>query len=315
MTRAIIVGTAGQDGQLLGQLLQSEGAVVLGIAQEGIAVPGTRTLRPPADILNPVAVTDLVDEFGADEIYYLAAYHNSSEQATGGDVDVMSKSLEVNVTGLTVFLEASRCRRPQARLFYAASSHVFGRPLRSPQDGSAPFARTNIYGVSKVTGMQTCRLYRHVHAVHASVGILYNHESWLRHDVSVTRKIVKAVSDIVRSSQRKLEIAYPEAEVDWGYAPDYVDAMRPSLRCNVADDFIVASGTTHSVREFCDIAFRKAGLDSRRFVVCNAAAGVRAQPRLVGDFAKLASVTGWRPTMTFEQMVELLVEREIERSN
>ena len=315
MTRAIIVGAAGQDGQLLGRLLEGEGAVVLGIGREGIAVSDERTRRPGADILDFAAVADLVSGFGADEIYYLAAHHNSSEQATADDVDLMSTSLAVNVRGLTVFLESIRYRRPRARLFYAASSHAFGRPLRAPQDESTPFAPANIYGISKVAGIHTCMMYRRVHAVHASVRILYNHESWLRREVFVTCKIVKAVGDIVRGSRRKLEIAFPEAKVDWGYAPDYVDAMRRILRCDSADDCIVATGETHTVREFCDIAFRKAALDYRDFVVFNAAAGVRAQPRLVGNSARLAAATGWRPTVTFEQMVELLVEHEIARPN
>lgn len=311
MTRAINVGTAGQDGQLLAQALEAGGDTVLGLARDGIIESGSTRTRPAQNILDLEGVGELLAAFAADEVYYLAAHHNSSEQAVESEVDLMSRSLTTNVTGLNVFLEAIRRRRPRARLFYAASSHVFGRAQSVRQDESTPYLPINVYGISKVAGIHTCRLYREQHGIHAAVGIPYNHESWLRREVFVTRKIVKAVGDIARGVARKLEIAHPEAAVDWGYAPDFVEAMRRIVRHQHASEYVVATGEAHTVREFCELAFRAAGFDYRDHVTQPATTRIRSQPYLVGDASRLRAVTGWQPPLGFAAMVQSLVDREL----
>jgi GDPmannose 4,6-dehydratase len=307
---AIIVGAAGQDGQLLFESLQAQGMRLLGIERRA-TFSNTEWDEDPVDICNADAVQDIIVRYAPNEIYYLAAHHNASEGAVENDAQLLEKSLAVNVQGLAHFLEGMRQRARNARLFYAASSHIFGRARVSPQDETTPCEPVNVYGISKIAGTSLCRLYRTVHGVFAAVGILYNHESWLRRPEFVTRKIVTAVADIATGHEQVLKLANFDAKVDWGYAPDYVSAMQLIVRHATADDFVVASGKPHTVRDFCEVAFAAAGLDYRRYTSLDPNLVVRAQPPVVGNPAKLMSQTGWRPSVSFEEMVGLLVKREL----
>lgn len=298
MKRALVVGSAGQDGTLLSDQLQALGYEVGGVS------------KARGSIEDPAAVAALVAGFQPDEIYYLAAFHHSSEDPAVEPGTLFDRSVAIHVSALVHFLEAMRAHAPRARLFYAASSLVFGDVTESPQTEATPILPTCAYGITKTTGLQICRHYRRAHAIHASVGILYNHESPLRAATFVSKKIVKAAWAITRGAQGKLVLGSLSAQLDWGYAPDFVDAMRRILALDAADDFIIATGEPHSVGEFVELAFGQLGLDWKRHVDENRGLITRAPILRVGDPAKLTRATGWRPSTSFPAMVRALVDAE-----
>lgn len=300
MKRAIIVGANGQDGSLLSDLLTKKKYTILRIAR-----------GKKIDISSASAVRSAVRRFKPTEIYYLAAFHHSSEDKRQGELELFTKSFEVNTQGLIHFLEAIRTESPKTRLFYASSSHVFGAATKSPQDETTPLNPENIYGISKATGMMLCRYYRKVHSVFASTGILYNHESPLRAERFVSKKIAKGVAKIRDGSASELVLGDLESRVDWGYAPDYVEAMRRILSAKKADDFVIASGKARSVGEFAKLAFKRAGVPLEGHLKSRRNVAKKLAPKLVGNAVKLRRTTGWKPTVSFEEMVRILVDSEI----
>jgi GDPmannose 4,6-dehydratase len=225
-------------------------------------------------------------------------------------VALFTQSYAVNVVSLLNFLEAIRQYSPKTRLFYAASSHVFGRPETSPQDENTPINPLGIYAITKVSGLQLCRMYRTVYLVFASVGILYNHESPLRGEQFVSRKIVQGAIRCKKDPTHRLVLGDLAAEVDWGYAPDYVEAMYRIMNLKEADDFIIATGEKHTVEDFVRIAFDTLGLDWREFVMERKKIITRPAVTFMGNPAKLVRKTGWKRSVTFSNMVKLLVESE-----
>ena len=311
MTTALIIGSAGQDGRIISERLRREGLRVVGL-DRGLAVDSASGPLPPVDLLDPAQVAALVQSVAPDEVYYLAAYHHSSEdRLPPDDGEVFRLSFDVHVRGLLNVLEGLRKNAPKARLFYAASSHIFGDHPPDPQDETTPLEPRCAYGITKIAGLQCCRFYRKKHALHASVGILYNPESPWRREPFVTAKIVGAAVAIKAGAARKLVLGDLAARVDWGWASDYVEAMTRIVRLDQSDDFVVATGETHSVQEFVELAFGAAGLDWRDHVEENPAVIVRHTGRLVGNAAKLRARTGWKPSVTFPEMVRLLVEARI----
>jgi GDPmannose 4,6-dehydratase len=309
MKRTMIVGSGGQDGQLLWDRLRSEGDLVVGLDMGTVQASEPLALGP-VDILNSAEVAAAVEAVRPDEIYYLAAYHHSSESRPTGDLAVLEKSFAVNVQGLLNFLEAMRLGAPQARLVYAASSLVFGRTAARPQDENTPMAPTCPYGISKAAGVQCCRFYRDTHGLFAAVAILYNHESPLRRPEFVSQRIVRGVVAVKRGRQDKLVLGDLEAATDWGWAPDYVDALVRIARHDGPDDFVVASGQARTVRQFAEAALGAAGVDVRNHLEEDPALVRRQRRVLVGDAAKLSRLTSWRPTVSFREMVARLVEAE-----
>jgi GDPmannose 4,6-dehydratase len=311
--RSLIVGAAGQDGRLLEALLRGRGHGLLCIDRGAVA--GDLGWQAPVDITRADQVAELVRTTAPDEIYHLAAVHHSAEESAREDLGFFRSSYEVNFFSLLSFLDAIRLHAPQARLFYAASSHIFGpSPGTGPegrQDEATPLAPQSVYAMTKVDGLLACRHYRRLHQVFASVGILYNHESGLREEKFLSRKIVRAVVDIKRGLRDQLVLGDLGAEVDWGYAPDYVEAMRAILAAAEADDFVVATGIKHSVVDFVAAAFQEAGLDWRQHVIESAEVKTRRPQSRIGDATKLRRVTGWRPTIEFSEMVRRLVRDEM----
>jgi GDPmannose 4,6-dehydratase len=298
MKRALIIGSEGQDGRILFDRLSREGLEVRGI--------GRPKTRESVDIRNATAVLEVVNDFQPDEVYHLAAVHQSSQEQEKNEVESLKKSFDVHVKGLRNVLDAMVEHAKSSRLFYAASSYIFGNPPTDVQDESTPLKPTSIYGITKAAGVEVCRLYRS-QGVFASVGILYNHESGQRPETFVAQKIMSTVRRISEGSEEKLEIGSLSATVDWGYAPDYVDAMIRILALDQPEDFIIATGESHTVREFVELAFRSLGLDWKSHVVENPSLIGSPKPTLVGNPAKLKQMTGWRPSVSFEEMVELLV--------
>ena len=218
--------------------------------------------------------------------------------------------MDVHVTGLLHFLQAIKERSSQCRLFYAASSLIFGDAPGEAQDEQTPLNPTCVYGITKATGVQCCRLFRATHGVFSSVGILYNHESALRRETFVSQKIVQGAWRIQRGQETKLVLGDLSAEVDWGYAPDFTEAMTKILALDAPDDFVIATGELHSIREFVTIAFGCLGLDWRKHVEEDPALLGRKRSTRRGNPAKLQALCGWRPSVSFEEMIHLLIEAQ-----
>jgi GDPmannose 4,6-dehydratase len=308
MQSAIIIGATGQDGTYLYRLLDRKGYHLLGIGHRKML-----TNHPdwagfgPVDITDPDAVRTIVQACQPDEVYHLAAVHQSSEDPVADPVILFSQSYDVNVGSLCNFLEAIRQCSPKTRLFYAASSHIFGRPVQEPQDETTPVSPLAVYGITKASGLYLCRMYRTVHNIYASVGILYNHESPLRGEQFVSRKIARAAVRCRNDPGHRLVLGDLSAEVDWGYAPDYADAMHRILSLPAPDDFVVATGQKHRVEDFVGIAFASVGLDGKTFVTERAGVITRPPVAFVGNPAKLERMTGWKRSVAFDEMVQLLV--------
>jgi GDPmannose 4,6-dehydratase len=295
MKRSLLVGAHGQDGRLLQARLARE------------QIPCLALGRGDIDLTNPAAIRTLLSG-DIDRVYYLAAHHHSSQDSAPCDLaDLYRKSMQVHADGLFHFLEAIRSDSPQTRLFYAASSLVFGAPTSEPQNEFTPLNPSCIYGITKACGIQLCRYFRSAHGVFASAGFLFNHESPLRERKFVIPKIIQTALAIAGGSAQKLHLGELAARVDWGYAPDFVDAMVRILNLEEADDFVIASGQTHAVQEVVEIVFAHLGLNWRDHVLESPAILTRKRVALRGDSSKLREQTGWRPSVDFQTMIHRLV--------
>jgi len=307
MKTAIIVGSEGQDGRIAFDLLARKQYRILGIGRRGVKGVGV-DWDQAIDITNRQDVLQLSKAVQADEIYYLAACQQSSQDKLRDESDLLKESHAVHVEGLLYFCEGIRMYHPRARLFYAASSLIYEGTDTVVQDEQTPFCPRSIYGMTKLDGLLLCRYYRANHGVFASCGILYNHESLYHGDNFVSTKIIKAALNIKEGKQEALVLGDLSAQVDWGYASDYVAAMHQILNSAQADDFIIASGAAHSVRDFAAVAFGLLGLDWKKYVREDRRLVTRARKVLVGDPKKLMDKTGWRPTVDFQGMVKALLQ-------
>lgn len=302
MPSALIIGHKGQDGTYLQRQLLDKGYTVTGIDREGPQV-GNRN-----------AVNELVAYTRPDEIYYLAAFHHSSEQQNTDHHLLITQSLEVNTLGLNNVLDAVAQQCSGAKVFYAGSSRMFGDPDTSVQNEDTPFRPKCAYGISKTAGAQICDYYREQRGVFAVTGILYNHESPLRPLYFLSRKVVAAAVAIAKVSTGKLVVGNLESLVDWGYAPDYTDAMWRMLQLERPVNCLIGTGIMHSVRDLVDIAFQAVQLDWRDHVTVNSRL-LSHQPDkklLCADNSRLRSLTGWKPTLNFQQMIHALIAAEKE---
>jgi GDPmannose 4,6-dehydratase len=302
MKTAIVVGHRGQDGSLMTSRLSGEGYRIVGVGR-----PTAGQLEPSlVDIADRDAVFDLVGGLQPDEIYYLASYHHGAEEEPPDALTLFDRSFATHVSGLLNFLEAIRRRSSHSRLVYAASSHVFGTPAAPFQDESTPLNPTTPYGITKTAGIHCCRHYRQDLGVFAAAAILFNHESPLRRRDFVSQKIIRGAIDILEGRSNLLRLGNLAARVDWGYAPDYVDAMIRLCRHHAATDFVVATGVSHSVLDFVSIVFRLAGLKTEDHVAEQEELLRKPVHALTGDATRLRRMTGWVPSVSFEEMVTLL---------
>ena len=309
MKTAVIVGSEGQDGRIAFEQLSAAGYSVIGL-DAGCARATVGLSALPVNIVDAQAVAAFLKQVRPDEVYYFAACHHSSEDKLAGALELYRKSHEVHVVGLLSFLDGIAKEGLPARLFYAASSLIFGEPAAEVQDETTPFAPCCIYGITKLEGLMLCRYYRRVHKVFAPVGIFYNHESPYRTENFLSKKIARAVREIQKNKTGELVLGDLSAEVDWGYAPDYVDAARRILSVEQAEDFIIASGTKHTVGDFARIAFEAAGLDGKAYVREDRSVLSRVRKPLIGDTRKLKAATGWRPTVNLKGMIRILLQAE-----
>lgn len=311
MKTALVVGSSGQDGTLLTRQLVAAGVAVVGVARSGVTRTGRAQEALSVQLLELGSVLNLISAVQPDAVFYLAAFHHSSEEKVEPPPPlVLKQSWDVHVHGFANVLEAIAQRAPSARVFFAASSHVFGVPPNDIQNERTPFAPTSLYGITKVAGVELARFYRR-RGLHVSTGLLYNHESPLRADKFVSQRIAGGAVEAARAVQRgqpyKLELGNLSAVVDWGWAPDYVDAMRRIVGHEMPDDYVIATGQPHTIADFCRIAFGAVGLDAAQYVNERRERLSREPPKLVGDISRLRSATGWEPSITFAEMVGLLV--------
>ena len=316
MPTALITGITGQDGSYLAELLLEKGYRVVGIVRRSSTTPYERIGHlvdrvelVSADLLDQTSLTDAVGEYVPDEIYNLAA---QSFVQTSWTQPVLTG--EFTALGVTRMLEAMKKAAPRARFYQASSSEMFGKVLESPQRESTPFYPRSPYGVAKVYGHWITVNYRESFALYAVSGILFNHESPRRGLEFVTRKVTDAVARIKLGTARELRLGNLEARRDWGFAGDYVDAMWRMLQQDEPDDYVIGTGHTCSVRDLCETAFSHAGLDYRDYVVQDPRYFRPAEvDLLVADPSKARAELGWEPRMSFQQLVEMMVDADLAR--
>jgi len=313
---ALITGITGQDGSYLAELLLEKGYRVVGMVRrastenfERIAHLRDRVDLRQADLLDQLSLIDLLRAVEPDEIYNLAA---QSFVPTSWQQPVLTA--EFDAVGVTRLLEAVRLVAPGARFYQASSSEMFGQVRETPQRETTPFYPRSPYGVAKVYGHFITVNYRESYNLYACSGILFNHESPRRGREFVTRKVSDGAARVKLGLGRELRLGNLEARRDWGFAGDYVDAMWRMLQQARADDYVVATGEAHTVRELVEIAFGALGLDWRQHVREDPTLLRPAEvERLVGDASKARRVLGWAPRVSFRELVEMMVRADLER--
>ena len=312
--RALITGITGQDGSYLAEHLLGEGYEVIGMVRrsstvtfERIAHIQDRISTVQGDLLDQASMIDLLRTWKPQEVYNLAA--QSFVQTSFGQPVLTG---DVTGLGVTRLLDAIRIADPEIRFYQASSSEMFGKVVEVPQTETTPFYPRSPYGVAKLYGHWITVNYRESYDLHASSGILFNHESPRRGLEFVTRKITNTVAKIKLGMTNELRLGNLEAERDWGFAGDYVKAMWLMLQQDSPDDFVVATGETHSVRKFCQIAFGHVGLNYEDYVVIDEAFYRPAEvDLLIGDPAKAESKLGWKPEVGFEDLVTMMVDADL----
>jgi len=315
--RALITGITGQDGSYLAEFLLSKGYEVHGaVRRVALEDPEHRLLRlsaarnqillHAASLESFASVYQLVAKVQPEECYHLAA-----QSFVSYSFDDEFSTLNTNINGTHFLLSAVKDLVPKCRFYFAGSSEMFGKAEQLPQTEHTPFHPRSSYGISKVCGFELTRNYREAYGMHASSGILFNHESPRRGYEFVTRKITAAVARIVAGKSRNVQLGNLDAQRDWGHAREYVRAMWMMLQQPEPDDYVVATGETHSVREFAELAFSHVGLDYTKYVETDSNLFRPAEVNLLlGDYTKARTKLGWTPSTTFGALVREMVEAD-----
>jgi len=289
--RAVVTGAGGQDGSYLVELLRRRDYDVVGLE------------RGDVDLTDVNAVAALLRDAAPDEVYNLA-----SPSFVPRSWDQPLETADIGVRGVTALLEAVRAVGPSIRLVHASSAEVFGVPAETPQRETTPFCPRSPYGAAKAYGTFLVAAYRERYGLHAGSAILFNHESPLRSQDFVPAKIAHAAAAIAAGRQSELVLGDLDAKRDWGYAPDYVHAMWLMLQQEKPDDFVIATGELHTVRELVEVAFAHVDLNWRDHVRVDESLRRGQLYELVGDASKARANLGWQPSVTFEELVGLLVD-------
>ena len=317
--KALITGITGQDGSYLAELLLDAGYEVHGLVRRVALEDPTRRFKRiekivddiklhPASLENYPSIFQVVSRNEFDECYHLAAQSFVAESFGDG-----FSTMNTNINGTHYMLAALRELRPECRFYFAGSSEMFGKVHEMPQTETTRFHPRSPYGISKVAGFELTRNYREAYGMYCSSGILFNHEGPRRGFEFVTRKITSGVAAIKHGLERELRLGNLDAKRDWGHAKDYVKAIHSMLQQDEPDDYVIATGETHSVREFCDYAFSVVGLDYRDYVVTDERYYRPAEVELlIGDASKAQAELGWKPEHTFRQIVEEMVMCDME---
>ena len=314
MPKALITGITGQDGSYLAEALLHKGYEVVGMVRRSSTVNYERIAHIQGsiefvngDLLDQVSLIDAIKIHEPDEIYNLAA--QSFVQTSFGQPVLTGETTALSVTRM---LDAIRIVNPKIRFYQASSSEMFGKVAEVPQTEATPFHPRSPYGVAKVYGHWITVNYRESYNLHASSGILFNHESPRRGLEFVTRKISYGAASIKLGLEEKLSLGNLDAKRDWGFAGDYVEAMWMMLQQEQPDDYVICSGMTHSVREFCDLAFSNLGLNYEDHVVVDEQFFRPAEvDLLVGDYGKAKRVLAWEPSTSFKDLVAMMVEADL----
>lgn len=314
MKRALITGITGQDGSYLAELLLKKGYKVYGLTRRSSTSVTSRINHLlnevellPGDLLDQTSLFEAVEQSNPDEVYNLAA---QSFVQTSWNQPVLTS--EFTATGVTRVLEAIRKIKPKARFYQASSSEMFGKVQAVPQIESTPFYPRSPYGVAKLYGHWITINYRESFNMHASSGILFNHESPRRGIEFVTRKITYNVALIKQGLVNELRLGNLDAKRDWGFAGDYVEAMWMMLQQDNPDDFVVATNETHTVKEFVELAFERADLDWKKYVKLDERFMRPAEvDLLIGDYSKAKKVLGWEPKTSFKELVNMMVDSDL----
>lgn len=319
MKKALITGITGQDGSYLAEFLLSKGYEVHGIVRRVAIEDPEHRLWRIKDILDRIhlhagslesfaSIFNVVDKVKPDEIYHLAAqsfvsYSFEDEFSTIG----------TNINGTHYVLASMKERAPQCRFYFAASSEMFGNATETPQNETTSFHPRSPYGISKVAGYHLTTNYRQAYGLYAVSGICFNHESPKRGFEFVSRKVSNTVARIKLGLAKELALGNLDAKRDWGYAGDYVEAMWLMLQQSEPDDYVIATGESHSVAELVEIAFAHVGLDWRKYFVKETRLYRPAEIyELKGDARKARAKLGWEPRVSFQKLIEMMVDAEIE---
>ena len=316
MKKALITGVTGQDGSYLAELLLQKGYKVYGMVRRSSVENYERVehIRDQlhlvqGDLTDQSSLDEAIKGIMPDEIYNLAA---QSFVPTSWNQPVLTT--EITGVGVTRILEAIRKQKPDAKFYQASSSEMFGKVQEIPQTEKTPFYPRSPYGVAKVYGHWITVNYRESYNVFACSGILFNHESPRRGLEFVTRKVTNTVAKIKLGVVKELQMGNLDAERDWGFAGDYVEAMWRMLQQEKADDYVVATGVKHSVRKLAQLAFTHVGLDYNDFVVIDKALFRPAEVNhLLGGATKARTQLGWEPKVSFEEMIRMMVEADLEK--
>lgn len=314
--RALITGITGQDGSYLADLLLEKGYKIYGMVRRSSTEKFDRIehIREQieirqADLLDQLSIINLIEEAKPDEIYNLAA---QSFVPTSWVQPVLTA--EFTAIGVTKILEAIRLVNKKIRFYQASSSEMFGRVKEVPQTEETPFHPRSPYGVAKVYGHYITINYRESYDIFACSGILFNHESPRRGMEFVTRKVTAAAAKIKLGLAKELKLGNLEAKRDWGYAYDYVDAMWRMLQQKKPDDYVIATGRTHTVQRLVEIAFQHVGLNWKKYVKIDETLKRPAEvDLLVGDYSKAKKVLKWEPKVSFEELIEMMVDADFKK--
>jgi len=321
MRKALVTGITGQDGSYLSEFLLAKGYEVHGIIRRASTfnteridhlyqdphLRGTRLFLHYGDLGDSVSVVKLLNDLKPDEIYHLGA-----QSHVRVSFDIPEYTADITAVGTIRILEAIREARARTRFYQASSSEMFGLVAENPQRETTPFHPRSPYGVSKVFAFWSTVNYRESYGLFAANGILFNHESPRRGETFVSRKITRAVAYIRAGLQKKLYLGNLDARRDWGFAPEYVEAMWLMLQQDEPDDYVIATGETHSVREFCEEAFGLVGLDWRQYVEIDKRYLRPAEVDiLLGDPSKAKARLGWEPKVKFKDLVKIMVEADV----
>jgi len=319
--KALITGITGQDGSYLAELLLSKGYEVHGIIRRSSSFnteridpiykdrhdKGTKLFLHYGDLSDSSSLIKILGETQPEEIYNLAA-----QSHVRVSFDIPEFTGDVTAIGTVRLLDAMRHVVPKARFYQASSSEMYGLVQEVPQKETTPFYPRSPYAAAKMYSHWITVNYRESYGLHATSGILFNHESPRRGETFVTRKITRAVARIKAGLQEKLFLGNLEAKRDWGYAPEYVEAMWRMLQQDIPEDYVVATGETHTVQEFLDVAFARAGLDPKKHVAFDERYLRPAEvDLLIGDASKAKKKLGWEPRVKFKDLAEIMVDADI----
>jgi GDPmannose 4,6-dehydratase len=318
MKRALITGITGQDGSYLSELLLSKGYEVHGIVRRMALEDPLHRLWRLRHILDKItlhagsmesypSLFNVIEAVQPDECYHLAA-----QSFVSYSFEDEFSTINTNINGTHYLLSSIKQKAPRCRFYFAASSETFGKVRETPQDENTPFHPRSPYGISKVAGFELTRNYREAYNLHASCGILFNHESPRRGHEFVTRKITSQAALIKLGREKRIKLGNIQAKRDWGHARDYVQAIWLMLQQETPDDYVIATGQCHSVEDFLQKAFALLDLDYRNYLDIDPTLYRPSEVMvLIGNYSKAERVLGWRPTITFEELIREMVESDL----